>query len=79
MNADAQSRGLLERLVRIGAIIDRTARSGATAEIDADEKANLEKSLENAYAVRAYIETRRELVSMVAAVMDRVRNPRDDA
>lgn len=79
VNADAQSRGLLERLIRLGAMIDRTAKSGAATEIDADDKAELEKSLENAAAVRAYIETRRELVALVAAVMDRVRNPRDDA
>lgn len=78
VNADARSRELLERLIRLGAMIDRTARSGAAAEIDAEEKADLEKSLENAATVRAYVETRRELVALVAAVMDRVRNPEVD-
>jgi hypothetical protein len=43
--------------------------------MDADEKAELENSLKANPNVQTYIETRRELVALLAAVMERVRNP----
>lgn len=75
INADESSRGLLHRLINLGAMIDRTARAGKEAGMDADEKAELENSLKANPNVQAYIETRRELVALLAAVMERVRNP----
>ncbi|HSV97508.1 MAG TPA: YlbF family regulator [Spirochaetota bacterium] len=75
VNAEAPSRELFVRLIRLGAMIDRTARTGSAAEIPAEEKKELEKSLEANGLVRSYIEVRRELVALIVEVMEKIRNP----
>ncbi len=75
INSDPLSRGLLARLIRLGARIDQTAKLGRAAEIPAEEKEELVKLLEANRLVRSYIEVRRELVALIVSVMEKIRNP----
>jgi cell fate (sporulation/competence/biofilm development) regulator YlbF (YheA/YmcA/DUF963 family) len=75
VNADPLSRELLSRLIRLGAMIDTTARRGTVTEIPAGEREELAKALGKNDLVRSYIELRRELVAMIAGVMEKIRYP----
>jgi cell fate (sporulation/competence/biofilm development) regulator YlbF (YheA/YmcA/DUF963 family) len=75
VGTEARSRELLERLIRLGAMIDQTARRGKTAEIPESERAELVRLLEADSIVKTYVGVRRELVAMIAAVMEKIRTP----